>query len=182
MFNISLEDDLRSVSMKVCTALHQEGITAVLTGGSAATVYAPDACQSYDADFIVLSPTARTNFVAILAALDYRPEGRIWRHDQSPFTLDFPDDVILIGSDHIRDFEVMVDGDLLLNILSPTDCVRDRLCHFYVYSDRSALSAAVSVAHAKLHLVNLALIEAWSERERATARFAEFMERLLDRK
>jgi hypothetical protein len=45
----SLED----VCFAVCTALQNAGTIAVLTGGSAATYYAPAAYQSRDADFII---------------------------------------------------------------------------------------------------------------------------------
>jgi len=33
-----------------------------------------------------------------------------------------------------------------LRILTPTDCVRDRLAHFYFWNDYTALQAAVGVA------------------------------------
>lgn len=38
------------------TALTEAGVTAVLTGGSAATFYAPHAYQSGDLDFVVTMP------------------------------------------------------------------------------------------------------------------------------
>jgi hypothetical protein len=44
---------LVDVAFAVCTALDRDGITAVLTGGSAATFYAPEAYQSEDADFVL---------------------------------------------------------------------------------------------------------------------------------
>ncbi len=44
---------LISVAFEVCTALEAAGTTAVLTGGSAATFYAPEAYQSVDIDFVI---------------------------------------------------------------------------------------------------------------------------------
>lgn len=46
---------LIDVARAVCTALSEAGMTAVMTGGSAATYYAPDAYQSVDIDFVSVS-------------------------------------------------------------------------------------------------------------------------------
>ena len=46
------QSSLREISFCVCSALDGVGVTAVLTGGSAATIYAPDAIQSFDLDLI----------------------------------------------------------------------------------------------------------------------------------
>ena len=49
---ITATSTLADVAFAVCTALHTNGGVAVLTGGSAATYYAPDAYQSRDLDFL----------------------------------------------------------------------------------------------------------------------------------
>ena len=46
---------LVEVATAVCTALEQAGVTAVLTGGSAATFHAPEAYQSSDIDVVAVS-------------------------------------------------------------------------------------------------------------------------------
>ena len=40
---IGLNSSLTDVAFAVCTALHEAGYTVILTGGSAATFYAPEA-------------------------------------------------------------------------------------------------------------------------------------------
>lgn len=57
---ISANTPLFEVAMAVCSALDRAGITAVLTGGSAATYYAPEAYQSSDIDFVAVR-FGRTN-------------------------------------------------------------------------------------------------------------------------
>ncbi len=44
---------LTEVAFSVCTALHKAGYTVVMTGGSAATFYAPRAHLSADIDFVI---------------------------------------------------------------------------------------------------------------------------------
>lgn len=51
--NSTLED----VCFEVATALEDANLPAVLVGGSAATVYAPEQYTSYDADFVLLNWT-----------------------------------------------------------------------------------------------------------------------------
>lgn len=53
---ITATSSLVDVAFAVGTALERAGITAVLTGGSAATFYAPDAYQSSDLDFLITLP------------------------------------------------------------------------------------------------------------------------------
>jgi hypothetical protein len=52
-----------------------------------------------------------------------------------------------------------------LRILTPTDCVRERLASAFYWQDSSALQAAVSVARGQA--VDIRKIETWSQREAA---------------
>ena len=50
---ITADSTLPEVAFEVCSALEAEGVTAVLTGGGAATFHAPEAIQSFDLDFVI---------------------------------------------------------------------------------------------------------------------------------
>jgi hypothetical protein len=80
---------LTDVAFAVCTALDEAGITAILTGGSAATFYAPDAYQSSDLDFVITFHSGGDGAGA-LAALGYRPESGAYIHSDSPLPIEFP--------------------------------------------------------------------------------------------
>ena len=67
--NSTLED----VCFEVSTALDRHSITGVLTGGSAATVYAPNVYTSYDADFVLTSYPERQRLEQALAEIGYVP-------------------------------------------------------------------------------------------------------------
>jgi len=58
---------------------------------------------------------------------------------------------------------------LALQIISPTDCVKDRLAHYYHWGDRQCLQQAILVA-AK-HDIDLKEIQEWSKSE---GKFDEF--------
>lgn len=179
--SIQADDDLETVAFEVCTALQQEGLVAVLTGGSAATVYAPDAYQSADLDFVLHfgnSPDKGACAEARIIALGYEHAGNSYRHASNPLLLEFPPGPLMIGSEHIDRWATRRRGEELLHILSPTDCCKDRLAAFLHWSDRSGLQQALAVAKAQRKSVDVEEIERWAIVEGGTEKFQEFAERL----
>ncbi len=158
---INAKSSLADVCFEICTALDLVGVTAVLTGGSAATVYAGAAYQSRDADFIIVLQGA--GGAEVLARLGYAEHGGTYEHAENQYTLEFPRGPLAIGDDLLRTWETLRKTDQILHILTRTDCVRDRLMWFYTDNDRSALSAAIGVAESGA--IDRDAIRAWSARE-----------------
>lgn len=175
--SIRATDDLTTIAFKVCTALDLGGYRAILTGGSAATVYAPEAYQSADLDYIANFAYFREEFDAILNGIGYaRQLMRVYRCPVTPLSLEFPNDENMIGSDFVKDFATLTRDALKLYILTPTDCVRDRLCSYYWFNSVSALGAAVDVA--RIQPVDLEVVKDWSVREGELEKFGDFVRRL----
>lgn len=63
-----------------------------------------------------------------------------------------------------------------LRILSPTDCVKDRLCAFYFWNDLQGLEQAVLVT--KSQQVGLKEIKRWSKVEGKEKEFKAFTDKL----
>lgn len=177
---INPETTLRELAFLVCTALDQEGYIAVLTGGSAATIYAPDAYQSSDLDFVFTfwSSLGGVSEQALLA-LGFTRAGDFYKHPSSAYTLDFPRGPLAVGSQMIDDWLTMTDGDRVLYILTPTDSVRDRLCAYYFYNDFSGLEQALAVASRQT--IDIEVVRNWSQREGELAKFTNFEARLRGR-
>lgn len=167
---------LEDVCFEVCTALELAGIVAVLTGGSAATIYAPAVYQSRDADFVITLHA--DGGAGVLSRLGYVERGGIYEHPHSRYTIDFPRGPLAIGNDLITAWNTLRRGGQSLHILSRTDCVRDRLMWFYVYNDRSALAAALGVAASGA--IDERLIRRWSEREGFEKQCGAFFAALCD--
>lgn len=162
---------LEDLCFQVCTALDAAGARAVLTGGSAATLYAPEAYQSDDADFVLTFGNSNDAAQALLR-IGFKGKGGIYRSDATPYTVEFPPGPLMVGADYITDFATIRRGDEVLYALHPTDCVRDRLLWYYHYTDFSALKAAIAVA--ALHEVDMEVIRDWSVRENALEKFDFF--------
>lgn len=168
---------LRELAFLVCTELDRTGTVAVLTGGGAATIYAPDAYQSRDLDFILnYRAFPQVGSAAVLEQLGFQERGQVYRHADTPFTLEFPAGPLAIGAEVIENWDTLSDGNYQLHILSPTDCVRDRLAWFLFGNDYSALEQALAVA--RRHAVDLAIVRRWCEAEGEPAKFSLFLNRL----
>jgi len=165
---------LSDLAFIVGTALEKAGIVAVLSGGGAATVYAPDVNQSRDLDFVLGFWSSLGVSAQCVLDLGFRAKGGGYVHDETKFTLEFPPGPISIGEEVISEWETLRNGDMTLQILSPTDCVRDRLSWFLFYQnyDFSALEQALAVA--TRHDVELEKIRTWAIQGGASQRFEIF--------
>jgi hypothetical protein len=179
---IDQRSTLEDVVFRICTALAKRDLQVLLVGGSAATYYAPKAYQSNDADFVAVFNVNRVReaeVVATMVELGYQLNGNTFEHTGgSPFTIEFPKGPPMVGGEAIRIFETVERGDEVLYVISPTDCVKDRLAQYYFWNDRTALRAAVAVTSEQQDRVDMSRIKDWSSREGEFEKFADF-ERLI---
>ena len=66
---IRADSTLREIAFIVCTELEKTGLTAVLTGGSAVSIWAPNDYQSLDLDFVI--EAARERWVDDVVAVGF---------------------------------------------------------------------------------------------------------------
>lgn len=165
---------LTEVAFAVCTALDLAGAEVVLTGGSAATVYAPDAYQSRDLDFIVLAGGDDARATEALENLGFALSGIQYKHDASPYTLDFPKGPLAVGQELITGFDTLTEGGSILHILTPTDSCKDRLAAFIHWDDRSSLEQALAVAQRHRARIDLGGLDRWASIEGGAAQVEEF--------
>jgi hypothetical protein len=180
---IDARSTLTDVCFAVSAALKDRGIRAVLTGGSAAAVYAPEVYMSHDADFIVDVGDLNAIDEALTSIGFFRNRrSRIFAHPQSAFTVNFPRGPLAVGGEYVRDSNVINRGEMELRILTPFDCVRDRLAHFYHWNDYTALKAAIGVAASHTSEIDFARLRAWTIHESSDLlpKFEEFKRRLRE--
>ena len=177
---INSDSTLTDVAFAVCTALDEAGIKAILTGGSAATYYAPDAYQSSDLDFVITFHSGADG-AAVLTALGYRSDSGAYVHRESPLPIEFPPGPLMIGDDYITRWATVERGNgERLHVLSPTDSCRDRLAALLFWNDFSGLEQALAVFRAQRSHIDLALIKDWCARERRPEAYEIFAARLGD--
>ncbi len=166
---------MRSIDLATCSetelwhhvASHLEasGIGVTLVGGAVVAIYTEGAYQSSDLDLVQTGlfggPVDPT-----MAEIGFHREGRHFVHPDCPHLfVEFVTGPLGIGSDlEIVPHQVLVDGQAL-RILSPTDCVRDRLASYIHFGARECLDQALLVARS--HEVDWGTIERWCRGEGA---------------
>jgi hypothetical protein len=161
----------------VCDALKREGIDAFLSGGAVVSIYTKNKYQSYDLDFVTLADRRRIHKVMIRLGFD-RSESRLYTHPNTKFAVEFPGAAFLIGDQPILEFAELKLPQGILKLLTPTDCVKDRLAAYFHWNDRQGLNQAVGVAVA--HSVKISEIETWSKREGMKIKFEDFLDSLKE--
>jgi len=175
---INAKSTLQTVVLAVAVALENAGIHAVLTGGACATIHTAGGYASEDVDFILESASSQKKLDDAMGGLGFRRHRDQYFHPQTRFFVEFPSGPLGIGRDlSVKPVRKRIGpSGSAIRILSATDSCRDRLAAFYHWNDRQSLSAAVSIA--LKNRVEINRIRAWSAREGASERFAEFTQEL----
>jgi len=163
---------IEQVAATVSAALSAAGITAVLSGGAAVQIYTSGLYVSRDLDFV--SAAGHREIELVLGLLGFvRQSGRHFVHPSCPYTLEFPPWPVAIGREVIREWGTRTVGPLSIQILTPTQCVMDRLAAFYHWRDRQALDQAVAVTSSQD--VDLDAVRRWSTAEGHDGHYEEFL-------
>jgi hypothetical protein len=174
---------LRALAAQISSKLTESGIRAVLCGGSCVTIYARGRYATRDFDFVLRSNYPDSDVAAALAELGYRPDSSVsgaFTHPDEEMIVDIRPAPPSLGDEPIGEPAVLAAGRYKLMLLSPTDCVKDRLAHFYFYRDRQGCEQAILVCLAQL--VNMREVGRWSRVEGQGAGFAEFRRELCRRR
>ncbi len=167
---------LREFAIAVAAILKKEDIDVILTGGAVVSIYSEGKYVSKDADF--LSATDHQTIKQAMLRAGFKNLGKDFYHDNTQFTVEFPGSELVIGDEPMKPEGQIKDGKFILKLLSPTQCVMDRLAAFYHWKDRQSLDQAVLVA--TKHPVVLSRIEKWSKAEGTKDRFQVFVEQLAN--
>lgn len=156
--------------------LRKKGIHVVLSGGSCASIYSDDEYVSADLDFVNAGFARRSLIRDAMQSLGFLEERRYFRHPETELVVEYPPGPLAIGEEQIREVKELETENGTLMLLSPTDCVKDRLAWFYHYSDLECLQQAVLVA--KHQPIDLDEIERWSAAEGHSDQYSKIRSRL----
>lgn len=169
--------DIRQMSLAelaafVCSHLEKRGIRVVLSGGSCVSIYTFNHYVSMDLDLIDLLHTTRRQLRQVLAEIGFTEMDRYFVHPDTEYFLEFPSGPLAVGNEPVSKIDEIHLETGILRLLSPTDCVKDRLAAFYHWNDRQCLQQALWVALE--HGVDWNEIDRWSRREGAVEKLEVF--------
>ena len=153
----------------VATLLKENGIDVTLTGGSCVAIYTHNKFTSNDLDFINNGIVAHKMIVKSLTNRGFELKDRYLKHPDSDFYVEFPSGPLMVGGEYITKTDTLDFATGTLKILTPTDCVKDRLSHFFFWNDHQGLEQAIAVSQS--NVVAMDEIERWAENEGLTAEF-----------
>jgi hypothetical protein len=143
--------------------LHNKGIETVLVGGACISIYSANEYSSFDLDFVITGSTTRQKLRAALAEIDFTEENRYFVNPQTPFFVEFPSGPLAIGAEPPSEIRTLRFSTGNLRLLSPTDCVKDRLAAFYHWKDQQSFEQAILIA--RDHTINIEEVGRWSVNE-----------------
>lgn len=163
----------------VSSHLRAKGIEVVLSGGSAVTIYSRDKYVSLDTDLVNTRYAKRRAIREAMLEIGFQEENRYFKHPETQYFVEFPAGPLAVGNEPVKRVDEMTFRTGTLRILSPTDCVKDRLTWYYYDKDRQALEQARLVVQE--NEVDLAEIERWSKQEGMLKAFRGIRKLLVDR-
>lgn len=172
MNEISSLTTLKELALIVCSRLREDGIDAVLTGGGVVSIYTGNQYKSFDLDFISHAPVS--DISDSLSKLGFKKtKGRYYVHPETDFYIEFPSPPVAVGSKPLKEFHEIQTDSGYLKLLTPTQCVMDRLAAYYYWNDQQSLEQAIAVA--KSHQIDYIEVEEWSIAEGMVSKFELFI-------
>jgi hypothetical protein len=169
--------DLKDLASLIYETLKKSGIDAVLVGGACVSIYSQNRYQSFDLDFVTYEELR--SIEKALEPIGFRRTGRCFTHNNCPYLLDFVNPPISIGNESIQHFKTMKTSFGSLQLLTPTDCVKDRLASFFHWNDAQALEQALLVG--ENHTIDLNDLKHWAKAEGYSDKLKEFLKALAAR-
>jgi len=153
----------------------------VLSGGACVSVYSQGKYLSMDLDLIhtqLMSPKRKIIRDA-MSELGFIEEGRYFKHAETDLFVEFPAGPPAVGEEPVKEIHELQEATGMLKIISPTDCVKDRLTWFFHDNDQQCLNQAILVAHK--NRIDLKEIERWAKGEGKSSVFKQIREQLAKR-
>ncbi|HAB99957.1 MAG TPA: hypothetical protein DCE71_09065 [Parachlamydiales bacterium] len=111
-----------------------------------------------------------------LKNLGFKRNGRQFSRPDCPYLIDFVNPPISVGHEAVHKFEMLKTSTGSLLLLSPTDCVKDRLASFFHWNDKQALEQALLVA--KNHPIHLEDLKRWAKEEKFEKKLEDFLNKI----
>ncbi len=159
----------------ISSHLRERGIDVVLSGGSCVAIYSDGKYVSKDLDFIETRFARRTEIRDAMGEIGFIPENRLFIHPDCDYLVEFPSGPLAVGKEPVARIDEIKFSTGILRILSPTDCVKDRLAAYYHWNDLQSLEQAVLVTEARD--VDLKEISRWSAAENMADAFSRIAKR-----
>ncbi|MFH1387189.1 MAG: hypothetical protein ABIH50_05950 [bacterium] len=175
-----MKKDLSSISIKdlavfVSTQLRKYRINAVLTGGSCVTIYSKNEYQSLDLDFVTSAVDLHGKKIkAVMAEIGFELAAQgFFAHPKCPYIIEFLSPPLSVGREPVKSVRKIKTKVGELRLLSPTDCVKDRLAAYFHWNDQQSLGQALMVY--RQQKIDLKELKRWAIVEGQNEKYQHFI-------
>ena len=126
--------------------LKKRGIETVLSGGSCVQIYSHGKYTSDDIDLVDRYNGGHTKIKNVMTNLGFKEYNRYFIHEDTKLFVEFPCGPLGVGDAPVNDIASQEEDTGILKLLTPTDCIKDRLAAYYHWDDLQSLEQAVWVA------------------------------------
>ena len=169
---------MEELAAYVCDTLDKEGIETVLSGGGCVELYSNGRYTSDDIDLIDRFNGGHRKIKQIMEKIGFKEYKmkRYFVHEDTSLFIEFPRGPLGVGDSPVKEVAIKMTQTGILKLLTPTDCIKDRLAAYYHWDDQQSLDQAIWVAIE--NEFEMKLIETWSQSEGMDTKFLEFKEKL----
>lgn len=160
----------------LCERLKNEDIPVVLSGGSCVEIYSRGEYTSFDIDLINQYNEQFKKIKKVMETLGFHEKDRYFVHPDTQLFVEFPSGPLGVGDAPVEEIAELDTEAGVLRLLTPTDCIKDRLAAYYHWKDEQSLQQAVWVA--EQNAFDLESVRQWSEREGEMEKFGVFVKQL----
>ncbi|MBM3144699.1 MAG: hypothetical protein FJ010_06945 [Chloroflexi bacterium] len=144
----------------VQTHLRERGIEAILSGGASVSIYSSGKYVSLDIDLVNVYFVRRLIIQEAMSEIEFQEKGRHFIHPDTQFFIEFPPGPLSVGQEPVDSINEIEFSTGILKLISPTDCVKDRLLAYFYWGDQQCLAQAILVAQE--NDIDFEEIERWS--------------------
>jgi hypothetical protein len=155
--------------------LQKKGITVILSGGAAVAIYTVNIFVTADIDLIDVYFADRKKIIAAMKEIGFSEKNRYFIHPDTKHIVEFPPGPLSVGEEPVRRIDEIKFSTGILRVISPTDCVKDRLAAYYFWNDQQSLAQAILVA--KHSRISINEIKRWSQTTGNMKEFKIFLEK-----
>jgi hypothetical protein len=169
---------IKNLASIIGKQLNKYDIDAVLTGGACVTVFSGNMYVSSDLDFVSSATVDMPRVVKkAMEEIGFaRSAEGYFRNPDCPYFIEFISSPLAVGNEPPKKVIKMKTRLGSFRLLSPTDCVKDRLAAYFHWDDLQSLEQAVLVA--KNNKIDLHEIKRWSKAEGHSDKYNAFLKQL----
>ncbi len=167
---------MEELAAYVCSALEKDGIETVLSGGSCVEIYSQGKYTSDDIDLIDRFNGGHTQIKNVMIKLGFKEHNRYFVHEDTPLFIEFPRGPLGVGDAPVNEIALKEEDTGILKLLTPTDCIKDRLAAYFHWDDLQSLEQAVWVA--EQNEFDMESVRVWAVNEKEIGKFEVFKGRL----